>query len=164
MYNELMKWKIPPEDKVYEALAAVASGRVRFEGNKSIQAKVYSSSGHKYYTVHYDAETRSASSNDNSSFYTGQIGYPIMAVLLASGVIDYDHQVATWLADIPWKDINTKHKNNWSAAVEEVLHQVEGERGADTARIRAEVARIYTEIKALKLERITDRTKPPTGY
>ncbi|MFZ1075166.1 MAG: hypothetical protein WAN50_02225 [Minisyncoccia bacterium] len=37
-----MKWKKPPVIKIYEALGAVADGRIEVDGNA---AKVYSSSG-----------------------------------------------------------------------------------------------------------------------
>lgn len=51
-------WLQPPIIKVYEALGALADDRIKVKGNT---AKVYSSSGNKFYTVTYDSKTKPAS-------------------------------------------------------------------------------------------------------
>jgi len=51
-----MKWKHPPIIKIYEALGSVADGRVEVSGNT---AKVFSSSGNKFYVVSYDPKKTS---------------------------------------------------------------------------------------------------------
>ena len=70
---EGMQWKHPPVTKIYEALGAVADGRVKVVGNA---AKVLSSSGNKSYAVEYDPSSKSIMVNDNASFYRGYLGYP----------------------------------------------------------------------------------------
>lgn len=71
-----MKWKHPSITKIYEALGAVADGRVEVSSNT---AKVYSSSRNKYYDIVYDPDKNQIMSNDNSSFYKGELGYPSIA-------------------------------------------------------------------------------------
>ncbi len=48
-----MKWKHPPIPKIYEALGTVADNRVEVSGGT---AKVFSSTGNKFYEVTYDPE------------------------------------------------------------------------------------------------------------
>lgn len=61
-----MKWTQPPISKIYEAIGAVADGRVEVDGNT---AKVYSSSRKKYYDVFYDPSKKAIMTNDNGSFW-----------------------------------------------------------------------------------------------
>lgn len=50
--------------KIYEALGAVFDGRVEIDGNR---AKVYSSSGNKYYDVGVDPDKNAIMANDSGS-------------------------------------------------------------------------------------------------
>jgi hypothetical protein len=68
---------------------------------------------------------RQISSNDNASYWQGYAGYPIIAVLLATGAIEYDAKVAEPLAGVPWKQINERFKRNYDRAVEAVLQDIE---------------------------------------
>src|ERR1700733_3253094 len=61
-----MKWKQPPVIKIYEALGAVADGRVEVSGDT---AKVYSSTGNKFYDVTYDPAEQAIMTNDNGSYW-----------------------------------------------------------------------------------------------
>jgi hypothetical protein len=79
-----MKWKTPPDTKIYEALGTVADGRVKVEGNT---AKVFSSSGNKHYDVEYDPKASAIMANDNGSYWNGYLGYPAIAFLMATNVI-----------------------------------------------------------------------------
>jgi hypothetical protein len=90
---------MPPVAKVYEALSATADGRVRITA--SGRAEVVSSEGDKTYTVEWSEDGRLFSSNDNASYWQGYAGYPIVAVLLATGRIPYDPLVAGLLAGVP---------------------------------------------------------------
>src|SRR5688572_10980271 len=89
-----MQWKSPPVIKMYEALGAIADGRVHMSRD---QAKVYSSSGNKYYTVSFESATNTISSNDNGSFWRGYLGYPAIAYLACSGRLMYRDDVAQGL-------------------------------------------------------------------
>ena len=149
---------MPPKAKVYEALSAVAGGRVHLTGLTS--AEVVSSAGDKTYTVTWNENMSRVSSNDNASYWQGYAGYPIVAILLVTGVIPYDPDVARPLADVRWKAINDQFKRDYDKAVDEVLRRVERE-GASPAAIASEVDAIYLQLAALKLERGSREAPPP---
>ncbi len=153
-----MKWKHPPIIKIYEALGAVADGRIEISGNT---AKVYSSSRNKYYEVSYDPEKRAIMANDNGSFWKGYLGYPSIAFLMKAGIISYEPNVGDLLKGVAWKDINQKHKNDFDKALKEILSsKTEGER-----RLLVDFAfKIDDEIKGLNLGILGKKAKPPEGY
>ena len=176
----MSEWRLPPRAKVYEALSAVAGGRVRVErdaGSSDVtdvpdfaggadlagagSAEVTSSSGDKVYAVEWTDGMRRITSNDNASYWQGYAGYPIIAVLLATGRIGYDPEVVAPLAGVPWKRINDRFKRDYDKAVESVLDEVET-KGGDRTAIVAEADRIYEELAALHLERGPRRRPPRT--
>lgn len=59
-----MSCKMPPREKIHEALSAVADNRVTINGN---QAEVISSDHTKKYLVTWDNNVYSA--NDNATFW-----------------------------------------------------------------------------------------------
>ena len=144
------KWNLPPIAKVYEALSAVADGRVRLTAETT--AEVVSSERDKSYTVKWSADRPAITSNDNATRWQGYAGYPIIAVLLHMGRIPYDPQAAAALANVPWHALNQKFKRDYDAAVEHVLAEVT-QRGGDADALRREVDRIYTALAALELEK-----------
>lgn len=142
----MTKWAMPPIAKVYEALSAVADGRVTLTGETT--AEVLSSEQDKTYTVKWDADSPAITSNDNATRWQGYIGYPIIAALLQTGRIPFDRGAADALAGVPWHALNQQYKRDYDAAVAEVLSGV-----ADADAIRREAARIYATLAALELER-----------
>lgn len=60
-------------------------------------------------------------SNDNSSFYKGELGYPSIAFLMKLGVLSFDQDCANLLKGIAWKDINQKFKNDFEKALDFIL-------------------------------------------
>ena len=155
----MAKWNSPPIAKVYEALGAVADGRVTVVGPTT--AQVVSSAHDKTYAVEWSEDLREITSNDNASFWQGYMGYPIIAVLLTLGTIDFDEAVAGWLGGVPWKELNARFRRDYDKAVDSVLAQVEA-RGGDRAQVTAEVERIFERLAALDLQRPA-RRKPPPG-
>jgi len=146
------KWKLPPQAKIYEALSAVADGRVKFiDGNA---AEVVSSSRDRTYKVKWNAGFGRITSNDNASHWQGYLGYPIIAVLLEAGRLELSRDIARHLAGIPWKTINKRFKNDYARAVDSVLAGLE-EKGEDVQAIRAEVGRIMAGLGRLGLEKPT---------
>jgi hypothetical protein len=159
----LTAWKLPPRAKVFEALTAVADGRVRLVADG--RALVGSSGGDKEYTVEWSRATGrplAIAANDNASYWQGYLGYPIVAVLMALGEVAYDPAVAAVLARIPWNDVNRRHRHAYEAAVAEVLDEL-GARGADVSAVDAEVGRIMAQLAALDLEKGPRRARPPKG-
>jgi len=153
-------WKLPPTIKVYEALGAIADNRIVVEGNT---AKVYSSSGNKYYDVVYNPDTTAIMCNDNGSYWAGYLGYPAIVFLLKIGVIPYNPDLANLLKDIAWKDINQNFKNDF-AKTEVYCQKLVQERGGDLPALLAETENIHNYLKTHSYPLLGTKTKPPSGY
>lgn len=153
------KWKLPPREKVHEALSAVLDDRVEIVS--AGQADVWSSDRSKRYTVTWSEDSSSFGANDNASFYQGYIGYPIIAVLLKLGRLPYSPDKCAALRDIPWKALNKKFKNNYAAAVDDVLRERIGEPEARTAVDQC-VEEIFSRLKSLDLSRERPVGRPPS--
>jgi hypothetical protein len=146
----MTRWNMPPIAKVYEALSAVADGRVKLTSDTS--AEVLSSERDKAYTVKWESDGPGVTSNDNATRWQGYTGYPIIAVLLQTGRIRYDARAAEALKGVPWHRLNEQFKRDYDAAIEEVLQQVEAG-GGDAAAIRGEAERIYAALEQFGPER-----------
>jgi hypothetical protein len=153
-----MKWLPPPDIKIYEALGAVADGRVEIEGNT---AKVYSSSGNKFYEAVYDPETHSIMANDNGSYWKGYLGYPAIAFLMATGVLAYDPKLSKLMKGVAWKDINTKFKNDFQKTLDFIQKDFPE---ASKADLQEYVAKVQGEIASLDLDLLGEKRLPPEGY
>lgn len=99
-------------------------------------------------------------SNDNASYWQGYAGYPVVAVLLALGRIDFNAEIAKSLAGVPWKRINDRFKRDYDKAVDCVLEELEA-KGVDKAAVIQQVESIYAQLAALKIERGPRTTLPP---
>ena len=152
------KWKHPPVIKIYEALGAIADERIKVSGNS---AKVFSSSGKKFYTVNYDPLARSIMADDNGSYWKGYLGYPAIAFLMKTGIVSFDAEAAKFLVGIKWKDINQKFKNDFDRTLEYILTP----KTLQEKKIMVDLAdKIYAELVRLDLSMLGKKTKPPTGY
>ena len=107
--------KLPPIEKIFEAWTAIADGRVSLHENS---AEVASSDGSKGYTVRFDGDR--FSSDDNATYWRGYPGYPVIAVLMLQGRLPLYKAEADLWRNVNWKEVNTKYKNNYAKAVEEV--------------------------------------------
>ena len=152
------KWLHPPMIKIYEALGSVADGRVDISGNT---AKVYSSTGNKYYDVTFDSIKKEIMTNDNGSYWKGYLGYPAIAFLMKIGALQYDTKLASLLKDIAWKDINQKFKNDFDKTLEFILLSMTD---ADKKDLTEFVNKTDKEIARLYLGLLGKKTKPPDGY
>jgi len=153
-------WNIPPRIKIYEALGAIADGRVSLtEGG----ATVTSSSGNKSYRVTFDPATNEIQSNDNASFWTGYLGYPAVAYLLLSGRLSYDPHLAEPLAGIPWKDVNTRFKNDYGKTEQYVREHLAGQ-GASVDAAERHADTIRDTLAGLALVKGKASARPPAGY
>jgi len=153
-------WKVPPKAKIYEALTAVADGRVKLKGGET--AEVLSSDGTKTYIVEWSSDLGGITSNDNASYWQRYIGYPIIAVLMVLGRLDFDGRVAQALSGIAWKQMNRRFRNDYDKAVESVLLNLDAEPGL-RRRVASEVDKIFTQLETLDLERLPRRRRPPKG-
>lgn len=153
-----MKWKRPPAIKIYEALGALADERVKISGNT---AEVVSSTGNKTYDVSYDPQKREIMSNDNGSYWQGYLGYPAIAFLLKTHVLTFRPEFAELLKGIPWKDINTRFKNDFDKTLAHVIGSLEKERKVELEKY---VESVEQEIGELHLHFLGSRKKPPKEY
>lgn len=156
-----MKWGLPPKIKIYEALGTLADGRIELQSKTS--ARVYSSSGGKFYTVSYDPEKKSIMANDNGSYWQGTLGYPAIAFLLLIGELHYDKELPRALKGIAWKDINTQFKNNFEKTIL-CAHKKAEEEGVRVEALEKAVASIEAEIRTMDLSSLGQRKRPPAGY
>jgi hypothetical protein len=153
-----MKWKNPPVIKIYEALGAVSDDRVKISGNN---AKVFSSSGNKFYDVTYDPAGNSIMTNDNGSYWKGYLGYPAIAYLMKIGTLSFDEKTATVVKNIPWKDINQKFKNNFDKTLDYIFSSKSEE---EKILLKSFTEKVLEEIKNLKLNLLGKKIIPPEGY
>lgn len=152
-----MLWKNPPKIKIYEALGAISDDRILLDG---CMTTVISSAGNKQYQVQYDPDTNRITANDNGSYYQKYLGYPAIAFLLAKQIISHNTKVLPWLHNIPWKDINTKHKNDFQKTEDEVRGIVV-KRGGNLLTLDQAINDITYAIPQLDLETLKSDLKPP---
>lgn len=153
-------WKSPPKAKIYEALTAVADGRAKLMDGE--QAEVVSSDRTKTYQVDWSPDLNRFTSNDNASYWQGYMGYPIIAVLMVLGKLEYKTEVASFLSGVPWKQINRRFRNDYTRAVDSVLDALEA-KGTPRRIVVAEVDRIMAQIESVNLEKLPRRQRPPKG-
>ena len=160
-----MLWTLPPKYKIYEALGAVADDRIEIIDldSKIIEARQYSSSRQKYYTILYDPAQNQIMPNDNATWYVGYLGYPAISLLLFVGKIKYDTSLLPYFVNIPFKDINQKHKNDFNQANLEIVAMILA-RGLDKTGLETEVDSIFEQLAEFKLEYLGQKIEPPSGY
>lgn len=141
--------KLPPLEKIYEALTAVASNRVHISNadfsEAQGQATVTSSNGEKTYTVTWVDHTYT--SDDNATYWQLYPGYPVIAVLMMQHLLPYPEKIALQLKDIDWNAENAKAKNNYAQAVNNVIH----DRNLNASVISTEVESIYAHLQTLPI-------------
>ncbi len=153
-----MKWKESPKIKIYEALTVLANDRVKVDGNS---AKVSSSAGKRVYQVDYDPKEKTITSNDNGSYWQGYMGYPIIAYLLATGVVKYDPVAAELVKDFNWGFLNEQFKRKYDQVIAYVLSEVE-KKGGDATLLKKAVADVSLQLSDLELQRTQSPHKPPS--
>jgi hypothetical protein len=160
-----MLWQLPPKYKIYEALGAVADDRIEIidPNSEIIEARQYSSSRGKFYTILYDPVKNQIMPNDNATWYIGYLGYPAISMLLFLDKINFDASILSYFRDIPFKDINQKYKNDFEQANLEIVDRILT-RGLDETKLNTEVDSIYQQLADLKLEQLGQKIQPPSGY
>ena len=167
-----MYWELPPEFKIYEALGAIADGRLELvtrpanseeteeEDLNIIQANQYSSNKNKFYTIKYSPETSQIMTNDNATWFVGYLGYPALSLLLYIDRIKCDRSILKYFKDIAFKEINQKNKNNFQKAGVEI-DQILSERGLDLDLFKQECDSIFKQLAALGLKPLGKKVRPP---
>ncbi len=147
-------FKIPKREKIYEAYGAIADERVTLKGDT---AEVKSSSLDKTYIVEFKDGVYS--SNDNSSYWQGSLGYPIIAILMLQGKLSLDREIADYFKGIKWKELNTLYKNKYDEVVGQILEDYR-EAYIDVESIENEVEKVYKEIENLDIDTKRSKMKP----
>ncbi len=119
---------MPPRIKVYEALGAVADGRVSADISATYaRAKVVSSDGTRSYRVIVSRRRERSFdvySDDNGTRLRGYVGYPIISVLMLMRVLPFKNELAVLMKGIPWRVLNEKFKK-YSIVEEYILRDLE---------------------------------------
>ena len=150
-------WLPTPKVKIYEALGAVADERLFDLKDDSVN--VYSSRRDKFYHVKFNQKENAITSNDNSSYYVGYLGYPGISFLLARGLLDYQPALAGLLKNVEWKEINQKYKNDFEKALElEVLHDFSDK---DKNRLNDYTESLITSFNKMSLKKLGTTQVPP---
>jgi hypothetical protein len=156
-----MYWKTPHLVKVYESLSAVADNRIVIISET--KAKCTSTSGNKYYDIHFDLNTGATMSNDNSAYYTDTLSYPLIALLMITNRLDYDKDLLQYFKNIFWKDINQKFKNDYDKAIDYVLAEFVI-KNYPVEKIKNKINLIYKNVCALKIKQLGPKQTPPSAY
>jgi hypothetical protein len=110
--------KLPPREKVAEALTVIADSRIEMNSG---YAEIFSSDLKKKYTITWDNNVYTA--NDNATYWQGYPGYTVIATLLIQGKINYDRNVLGYFKNINWKERNRQFKNNYREALNSVYQE-----------------------------------------
>ncbi len=162
-----MIWTKPHISKIYEAAGAIGDNRIEVSDSEN-SAKMFSSSKGKFYTVTWNDDLSQMMSNDNSAYWTGQVSYPMISILMLKGKIQFDPKICDLLKGFAWKDINQtpyklRGKNDFDKTVEFVLNELEN-RGEDVEFVKSETQNIADQLDSLQIEHLGNRLKPPKGY
>ncbi|MFW5703067.1 MAG: hypothetical protein ACOCXP_03840 [Candidatus Dojkabacteria bacterium] len=154
-------WHKPKDEHiVYEALSAIADGRIELLGDN--KARCTSTSRGKFYEIEYDPETNAIMSNDNMAYYVDEVSYPMVAMLIKLGELEIGEDLLKYFEGIKWKDINQRNKNNYMKSVKEFLDGIDS--NSKREEVQTECRRIYDEVCKMKLQKLGKKKLPPKAY
>lgn len=135
--------KMPPIEKIPEAYTAIEDKRVEMFND---YASVKSSNGEKEYLIKWKDDT--FYSNDNSTYWQGYIGYPVIAVLMLQGKLSLNKEVSKYFKNVNWNELNKMNKRDYHKSLEDILVNVDD---GSREEIFSEINRVYEEIKNLNI-------------
>ncbi|HOP65817.1 MAG TPA: hypothetical protein PLX66_02225 [Bacilli bacterium] len=147
--------KMPPREKIHEALTAIADERIILNKENN-SAEVFSSDRSKKYLVEWNNEEYY--SNDNATYWQGYPGYPVIAVLLMQGKIDYDKDMLIYFKNINWKALNNKFKRDYAKSVESIYASLDKIVVID---LETKIDKIYQDLAKLNIIIKKSRLYPP---
>lgn len=136
--------KLPPIEKIPEAYTAIEDDRVTIFDD---YANVKSSNNEKEYLIKWKDNVYY--SNDNSTYWQGYVGYPVIAVLMLQNKLSLNREIAKYFKNINWNQLNKNNKRNYHESLMQVLEGVTEE---DIKKIYDEINRVYEEIKSMDIE------------
>ena len=138
--------KMPPKEKIHEAISALADGRIEINGTC---AYITSSDYSKKYTAVWNPDKTSFTSNDSATYWQGYPGYPVLAALMQMEVLLVPKDLIAHFKNINWNELNAKHKRNYAAAANEALSALTA---ADKQMVDAAIDELYGRISNMDFE------------
>lgn len=135
--------KLPPIEKIPEAYSAIQDNRVNLFDD---HATVKSSNGEKEYLIKWKDNV--FYSNDNSTYWQGYPGYPVIAVLLLQDKLPLNRDILHYFANVDWNSLNKETKRDYKESVNRVLKDVSED---DKKIIFAEFDKVFEKIKELDI-------------
>lgn len=135
--------KLPPIEKIPEAYSAIQDNRVQMFDD---YATVKSSNGEKEYLIKWKDNV--FYSNDNSTYWQGYPGYPVLAVLMLQGKLSLNRDILHYFANVDWNALNKETKRDYKESVNRVLKDV-GE--TEKEEIFKEFEKVFEEVKNLDI-------------
>ncbi len=136
--------KLPPIEKIPEAYSAIEDERVSLSENYAL---VKSSNKEKEYLIKWKDNVYY--SNDNSTYWQGYPGYPIIAVLMLQGKLSLNKEIIKYFKNVNWNKLNSDNKRDYHASLEQVLANIGDD---DKNKIYDEIDKVFEEIKDLDIE------------
>ncbi|MCX4366129.1 MAG: hypothetical protein OSJ70_10220 [Bacilli bacterium] len=135
--------KLPPIEKIPEAYSAIQDERITLFDDHAI---VKSSNGEKEYLIKWKDNVYY--SNDNSTYWQGYPGYPVIAVLLLQDKLPLNQEYLKYFANIDWNSLNKETKRNYKESVNRVLMNVSDE---EKLNIYSEFEKVFECIEKLDI-------------
>lgn len=152
---------VPPRIKVYEALWSLWDKRIELVSQN--EAKVFSSSGNKFYTITYDPDQRAIMMNDNGAYRKWYLGYTGITYLMMMKVLPYNEWFADALKGIARKDINTTYKNDFDLT-QKYVDEILVSKWIDMHDFSSFVDKVLTDIETLHFAYLGKKLLPPKWY
>lgn len=136
--------KLPPIEKIPEAYTAIEDNRIELYDDYAI---VKSSNNEKEYLIKWVDNLYY--SNDNSTYWQGYTGYPVIAVLMLKDKLSLNREISKYFKNINWNEINKNNKNDYKKSVDQVLMNIDSK---EKESIYKEFNKVYDEIKYLDIK------------
>ena len=164
-----MKRSHPPLIKFYEAIWCIADERIEIQDNNwlfdswVIEAKIFSSSKQKFYTVKYSESENAIMMNDNWAYWKWYLWYTWIALLLQIGKLELKREFLSYLKWIKRKDINTKNKNDFDKTKQEV-DEIIVSMWWDLDWFQKYLSDLENKVRKLFLDMLWPKILPPEWY
>lgn len=136
--------KFPPIEKIPEAYTAIEDNRIEIFNDYAV---VKSSNLEKEYLIKW--KDHLYFSNDNSTYWQGYVGYPVIAVLMFQKKLSLNRDVSKYFRNINWNKLNKENKRDYKKSLEQILFNVSIE---EKELINQEIIKVYEEIKRLNIK------------
>ena len=131
-------------EKIPEAYTTIEDGRINLYNDYAL---VKSSNNEKEYLIKW--QDNIYYSNDNSTYWQGYPGYPIIAVLMLQGKISLNREISKYFQNINWHELNKQNKRNYQKSLEDILKDISPK---EQENINKEIKKVFMEIQKLDIE------------